>query len=143
MRKSLFFILLLAMIGLTNGAQAQIAVMDTSIVQYLERPETGGKVKVVQPAQLAKRVSRAEGVIKYDGNNALYKEGLIQQAFPELETYVTFTSPFWRLRVGDFRSYEEAGNALIQLKKEFPQMAREMRVVRDKIHIQIHQGFTE
>ena len=129
--------------------------------------ETGGKVKVVQPAQLAKRVSRAEGVIKYDGNkgyaqssgfriqvfsdndyrtaknNALYKEGLIQQAFPELETYVTFTSPFWRLRVGDFRSYEEAGNALIQLKKEFPQMAREMRVVRDKIHIQIHQGFTE
>ena len=76
-------------------------------------------------------------------NNALYKEGLIQQAFPELETYVTFTSPFWRLRVGDFRSYEEAGNALIQLKKEFPQMAREMRVVRDKIHIQIHQGFTE
>ena len=141
MRKSLFFILLLSMIGLTNGAQAQIAVMDTSIVQYLERPETGGKVKVVQPAQLAKRVSRAEGVIKYDGNkgyaqssgfriqvfsdndyrtaknNALYKEGLIQQ--------------------------EEAGNALIQLKKEFPQMAREMRVVRDKIHIQIHQGFTE
>ena len=124
MRKSLFFILLLSMIGLTNGAQAQIAVMDTSIVQYLERPETGGKVKVVQPAQLAKRVSRAEGVIKYDGNkgyaqssgfriqvfsdndyrtaknNALYKEGLIQQAFPELETYVTFTSPFWRLRVG-------------------------------------------
>lgn len=167
MRKSLFFILLLSMIGLTNGAQAQIAVMDTSIVQYLERPETGGKVKVVQPAQLAKRVSRAEGVIKYDGNkgyaqssgfriqvfsdndyrtaknNALYKEGLIQQAFPKLETYVTFTSPFWRLRVGDFRSYEEAGNALIQLKKEFPQMAREMRVVRDKIHIQIHQGFTE
>ena len=68
MRKSLFFILLLSMIGLTNGAQAQIAVMDTSIVQYLERPETGGKVKVVQPAQLAKRVSRAEGVIKYDGN---------------------------------------------------------------------------
>ena len=134
MRKSLFFILLLSMIGLTNGARAQIAVMDTSIVQYLERPETGGKVKVVQPDQLAKRVSRAEGVIKYDGNkgyaqssgfriqvfsdndyrtaknNALYKEGLIQQAFPELETYVTFTSPFWRLRVGDFRSYEEAGN---------------------------------
>ena len=117
--------------------------------------------------RLSWRVSRAEGVIKYDGNkgyaqssgfriqvfsdndyrtaknNALYKEGLIQQAFPELETYVTFTSPFWRLRVGDFRSYEEAGNALIQLKKEFPQMAREMRVVRDKIHIQIHQGFTE
>lgn len=61
MRKSLFFILLLAMIGLTNGAQAQIAVMDTSIVQYLERPETGGKVKVVQPAQLAKRVVGQKG----------------------------------------------------------------------------------
>lgn len=165
---SLLFIVALTLVGATVGrAQAQVAVSDTSIVQYLERPETGGKVKVVQPAELAERVSRAEGVIKYDGNkgyaqssgfriqvfsdnnyrtaknNALYKEGLIKQAFPEMETYVTFTSPFWRLRVGDFRSYEEAGNALRELKREFPQMAREMRVVRDKIHIQIHQGFTE
>ena len=167
MRKSLFLVLGLALVGFVDEVPAQIAVSDTSIVQYLERPETGGKVKVVQPDRLAERVSRAEGVIKYDGNkgyaqsagfriqvfsdndyrtaknNALYKEGLIQQAFPELETYVTFTSPFWRLRVGDFRTYEEAGNALRQLKKEFPQMAREMRVVRDKIQIQIHQGFTE
>ena len=168
MRNSLLFIVALALAGTTVGrVQAQVAVSDTSIVQYLERPETGGKVKVVQPAELAKRVSRAEGVIKYDGNkgyaqssgfriqvfsdnnyrtaknDALYKEGLIKQAFPEMETYVTFTSPFWRLRVGDFRSYEEAGNALRELKREFPQMAREMRVVRDKIHIQIHQGFTE
>ncbi|HJG88537.1 SPOR domain-containing protein [Barnesiella viscericola] len=167
-RNSLLFIVALVWAGTTVGrAQAQVAVSDTSIVQYLERPETGGKVKVVQPAELAERVSRAEGVIKYDGNkgyaqssgfriqvfsdnnyrtaknNALYKEGLIKQAFPEMETYVTFTSPFWRLRVGDFRSYEEAGNALRELKREFPQMAREMRVVRDKIHIQIHQGFTE
>lgn len=168
MRNSLLFIVVLALAGAAVGrAQAQVAVSDTSIVQYLERPETGGKVKVVQPAELAERVSRAEGVIKYDGNkgyaqssgfriqvfsdnnyrtaknSALYKEGLIKQAFPEMETYVTFTSPFWRLRVGDFRSYEEAGNALRELKREFPQMAREMRVVRDKIHIQIHQGFTE
>lgn len=165
---SLLFIVALTLVGATVGrAQAQVAVSDTSIVQYLERPETGGKVKVVQPAELAERVSRSEGVIKYDGNkgyaqssgfriqvfsdnnyrtaknSALYKEGLIKQAFPEMETYVTFTSPFWRLRVGDFRSYEEAGNALRELKREFPQMAREMRVVRDKIHIQIHQGFTE
>lgn len=163
------FIVALAMTGAISGmAQAQqVAVSDTSIVQYLERPETGGKVNVVQPAELARRVSRAEGVIKYDGNkgyaqssgyriqvfsdndyrtaknNALYKEGLIRQAFPEMETYVTFTSPFWRLRVGDFRSYEEASHALRSLKDEFPQMAREMRIVRDKIHIQIHQGFTE
>ena len=167
MRKTLLLILRLAMLGWASGIEAQIAVSDTSIVQYLERPETGGRVKVEQPAELAKRVSRAEGVIKYDGdkgyaqssgfriqvfsdndyrtakNNAFYKEGLIRQAFPDLETYVTFTSPFWRLRVGDFRSYEEAGNALMQLKKEFPQMAREMRVVRDKIQIQIHHGFTE
>ena len=68
-RNSLLFIVALALAGTTVGrVQAQVAVSDTSIVQYLERPETGGKVKVVQPAELAKRVSRAEGVIKYDGN---------------------------------------------------------------------------
>ena len=73
MRKSLFFILLLAIIGFTNGAQAQIAVMDTSIVQYLERPETGGKVKVVQPARLAKRVSTTEIKVMLSPRDFVYK----------------------------------------------------------------------
>ncbi len=167
MRKYLLTLWSLSILSLAAMAQGQVAVADTSIVQYLERSDTGGKVTVNQPDGLARRMGRAEGVMRYDSNrgyahaagfriqvfsdndyrtaknNALQKESLIQQAFPELETYVTFTSPFWRLRVGDFRTYEEAGTALRKLKQEFPQMAREMRVVKDKIQIQIHEEFAE
>ncbi len=167
MRKTLFIALCL-IVGANWGAQAQVALSDTSIVQYLERPETGGQVRVIQPEELSKRVSRAQNVIvKYDGergytqesgyriqvfysndyrtakDKALSREKLIQSAYPDLPTYAVFTSPFWRLRVGDFRTAEEAKTELVKLQKRFPQMAEEMRVVKDKIRIPIHSDFTE
>ena len=47
-------------------------------------------------------------------DEAYQKASMIKDADPELSTYVTFTSPFWRLRVGDFRSFEEANLKLIE-----------------------------
>ena len=67
-------------------------------------------------------------------DEAYQKASMIKDADPELSTYVTFTSPFWRLRVGDFRSFEEANLKLIELKNTFPQF-REMRVVKDMIRL--------
>ena len=63
------------------------------------------------------------------------KQQQIRNKFPEMGTYIIYNSPFFRLRVGDFRSYEEANRALQDLKNAFPQFAREMRVVRDKINV--------
>lgn len=57
----------------------------------------------------------------------------IGEEFPEWATYVSFESPYWRLKVGDFRSYEEGNSALSLLKKQFPAYAKEMRLVRDRI----------
>lgn len=53
--------------------------------------------------------------------------------FPEYATYVSFEAPYWRLKVGDFRSYEDGRAALSLLKKQFPAYAKEMRLVRDRI----------
>lgn len=51
----------------------------------------------------------------FSGNNqrvskdeAFRKEKEIKELFPEIPTYVTYNAPFWKLRVGDFRSHEEA-----------------------------------
>ena len=81
MRKS-HVILALLVIGAAGAtAQAQVAVSDTSIVQYLERPETGGKVKVVQPAELAK-IATALAVARYLSvhRNAFAGRGWVQAA---------------------------------------------------------------
>lgn len=76
----------------------------------------------------------------YSGNNARYSKGEAQNraaaiaaAFPEHATYVTYDAPYWRLRVGDFRTYEDASAALSVLKAQFPAYARELRLVRSKI----------
>ena len=76
----------------------------------------------------------------FSGNNprtaraeAHARAATIGESFPEWATYVSFDSPYWRLKVGDFRSYEAGTAALSLLKKQFPAYAKEMRLVRDRI----------
>ena len=68
-------------------------------------------------------------------DEANYKAQLIRNLDPTIETYVSFTSPFWRLRVGDFRTYEEANTKLRELKQAFPSFAKEMRIVRESVRV--------
>lgn len=63
-------------------------------------------------------------------NEAFSKKVQVEEAFPELETDVTFNSPFWRLRVGNFVSKEEAQAVLAEMKRKLPSF-REMYVVSD------------
>ena len=61
----------------------------------------------------------------------------VREIFTDVDVYVTFTSPFWRLRVGNFRSYEDANKILHELKTAFPDMASEMRIVRDHANVEM------
>ena len=160
-RRTVLSIVLLSLVGWC-GAYAQVQVADTSIVQSLERVTGNARVRLFQDARLTDRLARRTGNVALSGtssrvmnyvtvrgyriqvfsdNNqrrskdeAYQKASMIKDADPELSTYVTFTSPFWRLRVGDFRSFEEANLKLIELKNTFPQF-REMRVVKDMIRL--------
>lgn len=60
---------------------------------------------------------------------------MLQEQNPDLETYVVFKTPFWRLLAGNFRTTEEANAVLRQLKKQFPSLAGEMFVVGDEIYL--------
>ncbi|MDE7410456.1 MAG: SPOR domain-containing protein [Paramuribaculum sp.] len=68
-------------------------------------------------------------------NEARSKSRMISARFPEYATYVVFASPYWRLRVGDFRSQEDAAEAAEAIKREFPGYGKEIHVVRDRINI--------
>jgi hypothetical protein len=50
-------------------------------------------------------------------------------------TYVSFSAPSWKLRVGDCRNYPEATELMNKLKEEFPTRSSYMFVVRDNIKI--------
>ena len=67
-------------------------------------------------------------------NEARSKSRSIGARFPQYKTYVSYTSPYWRLRVGDFRTQQEASAAADELRSAFPAYSKEIRVVRDRVN---------
>ncbi len=59
----------------------------------------------------------------------------IKGLFPEVSTDIMYRAPTWRLRVGDFRTNEEATIFMRELKKKLPSSGREMYVVPDEIKV--------
>ena len=51
---------------------------------------------------------------------ALEVKGKILEMFPDEPVYISFTAPFWRVRVGNYRNKHEALGLMSRLKKEFP-----------------------
>ena len=58
-------------------------------------------------------------------------ERQLRSTFPEQGVYRIFASPFWKVRVGDFRSLEEARSFRSELIKSFPGLSREAYTVRE------------
>lgn len=62
-------------------------------------------------------------------------KALVEEKFPEKGVYETYSSPFWKVRVGDLRTREDAQELLAELMRAFPNIRREMYIVPDKIAI--------
>ena len=123
---------------------------DDSIVRELEQPSNGGVVKVYQSPELTQMLLRDTTALEeqmvsgyriqvYSDNMqrrakemAQERAKMMQSSDSTLATYVTFNSPFWRVRVGNYSSYEEAAIKLRELKKQFPSIP-DMRIVKDII----------
>lgn len=71
-------------------------------------------------------------------NEASRKQSQINSAFPEHETVVLFDSPFWRLRVGNFVTREEAEAVMKELRNAFPSFGKEMYIVVDEVKIPVN-----
>lgn len=77
----------------------------------------------------------------FDDNNprtakdmAQERKLMIEGRFPEFRGYINFNSPYWRVKVGDFKTRSEAEAALGAIKAAFPSISGQFRVVRDKIN---------
>lgn len=153
-------------IGLTNLA-AQTGARQ-SIFDELQTFRPGkGKVVIDQPAGIRAKVGyRINGEVETsnDGKNYIRHQGFriqvfsgndhrtskeeafkrekeINEAIPELTTYVNFDAPFWRLRVGDFNAREDAYDTQHQLMQLFPNYRKEMYLVREEIKIPVHESY--
>lgn len=119
-----------------------------ALAKLVERPQTAvsandtelsGSVETPAPAHATTRTGYRVQV--FDDNNprtarsqAEARHSQVQSLFPHMRAYVTFNSPYWRVKVGDFRTRAEAEAAMAELRHAFPSMAAYMRIVRDKIN---------
>jgi len=72
-------------------------------------------------------------------DEAYAKRSLIVSSYPDLEVIVTYKSPVWRVRAGNYRTYEEAYEALKDLKQAFPGFGKEMQIVEAIIKLPVYQ----
>lgn len=62
---------------------------------------------------------------------ATAKRRNIQARFPQYPSVLQFEAPFWRVRVGEFRSRGDAESALTEIRQAFPAYGPYLRVVRN------------
>ncbi|OIP84545.1 MAG: hypothetical protein AUK44_02120 [Porphyromonadaceae bacterium CG2_30_38_12] len=58
----------------------------------------------------------------------------IRDFFPETPVYVSYTSPFWKVRIGDFKTMAEAQNFRSEFVKLMPDLKNETYTVKDKVN---------
>ena len=54
---------------------------------------------------------------------------------PNMDVYVTYTAPFWKVRIGNCATYEDAQNVRRFMIDEFPAYATEINIVPSTIFI--------
>jgi len=70
------------------------------------------------------------------GKSEAYKvEAKIKDKYPELSVYVSYFSPFWKVRVGDCLTNFEAQTLRNDLKAAFPEFQQETYIVKEQIII--------
>jgi SPOR domain len=99
--------------------------VDSLIGNYL----VGGKGNVAEPASSSGfRVQIFSGS---DRKAAYSTQARFQDKYPAIRTYLTYTEPNFKVRVGDFRSHLEAEKMMQDLKSAFTSLF----IVSEKINL--------
>lgn len=79
---------------------------------------------LVQKKEYNKSIEAYQGFkiqIYYGSEKKCYEvQEDFKMLFPDIATSVIFSTPQWKLQVGNFRTRLEADNAIVNIKKEYP-----------------------
>ncbi|MGM9746847.1 MAG: SPOR domain-containing protein [Paludibacteraceae bacterium] len=147
MKKRLLLIVALCCTAVASNAT------EPTLFEALAAPDslTGANVVVYQDSIMraaleAQQVRGTETTIRgfrvqlFSSNNArtardaAFKvEKTIREKLPHMAVYVTYTSPFWRVRVGNCTTHDEAQRLRQYLIEQLPGLATETYIVPDQI----------
>jgi len=150
-----FVVALLLIVGALQAQQSQDSKQG-NIIEELSTADsvTNATVRIYQDKRIAKLVSNkhsnstkqltpngyrvqvfSSNVQRTAKNEAFRIEKQIQDEFPDQPVYVNYISPFWKVRVGDFKTQTQAQAFRSKLIEAFPQMRSEVYLVHEQIII--------
>lgn len=119
--------ILIAILNLFPGVQV---VQDSTVSVLLEETITGKKELVEMDGyRVQVYSSNKQQTAKAE---ALALEEQLKERVNQT-VYVQYQSPFWKVRIGDFRTYDEAKEYKKTIVQQFPDMQGNIYIVRDKI----------
>jgi hypothetical protein len=65
-------------------------------------------------------------------NDAFYVEKKLKENFPAQNVQVNYTSPFWKVRIGEFSSREEAQKFREEVISAIPNQRSQIYVISDR-----------
>lgn len=160
MKRLLSIIIIAVSAGLATLSAQETDSVAPGIITTVEE---SGKITIYAPEGLAERlapttVPQSEDtqapatsiqpttrvgyrVLVFDDNNvttakhgAQARSQQLSNRFPEWQSYIQFNSPYWRVKVGDFKTRSEAEAAMAAIRAAFPSLGSQLRVVRDRIN---------
>ena len=125
----IFLAIFIAVVNLFPGVQV---VQDSAMVMLLDEA-VNGKHELVEMDGYRVQIysSNQQQTAK---SEALDLEQKLRDAVNQT-IYVQYLPPFWKVRIGDFRTYDEARDYKKQFVALYPHMMGDTYIVRDKIQV--------
>jgi len=114
--------------------------------QFMSQLNTTAEGGSSSSSTSTKNVIRAMGyrIQVYSGRDqkrskaeAQSRRNSIVSAYPNMEVNVTYNSPTWYVKAGNFKTQEQAAIALKEMRTKFPGFGREMNIIRDAVKIPV------
>lgn len=117
---------------ITDSLTRSVVHQDSAITRLLDRKVNGTGTMVVQQGYRVQVYSSNNG--QTSKTEAAQLEQMLRQKV-SVGVYMQYVPPFWKVRLGDFKTQEEA----LAYKQEFvqshPQLQGDTYIVRDQINV--------
>src|SRR5687768_2414051 len=138
------FFLFVFMISITGLAVAQdsgnVMVYKDPRLALLVRKQAQINEETTRNSRRIMAGYRIQIVNTTDRNKAIDAKTKVYQLYPELKAYLLFQSPYYRIKVGNFKSRSEAETYMKSLQRNFP---GSIFILQDIIEVKPENDFLE
>ena len=130
--KKIFVLLVGIMLSATAMADEGVVVLhqDSIMETLLVKKESADKNDAITAVGYRVQVYSNNNARKAKSEAFELEEKLLE-LFPEVKCYVSYSAPFWKVRLGDFSNYAEAVIFSKKVKSKLPKLANEIIVVKE------------